>query len=413
MAVKASVQITISKVIDIHACYRYYKLQSSTLAKPSKPTKNPPDGWTDTEPSYVSGSTNTLYFVDCNIYSDMTFSYSEVSVSSSYEAAKAAWNKAKNAENTANDVDEKVGKVLRYDDIKVVLGKTGSNMALILKNDGVNIQKGDSNAASFQSDKLTLGNGFMKLGYNTDTNTTYLTSDVQGNMEIYLPETETEDANAMAGRLRFHSGDMYNSACIESGKAYLIAKSTDEDTDRSKVELSASDVVIKASNSFTYDIPVLEQGDCNKLIQSGKYYLANGSTNRPVDKNGWLESMLYSTDYCHQTYTTYTGEKYTRMMHAGTWDAWYSEPFSIWFTLPAFAANQNQRDVTIDLGRTMPDNYYRTFVSCQSVNVSFSTFVWLDWQIVTKTTSSITIRFWNEKSHAIAATSWALLVHPK
>lgn len=105
MAVKASVQITISKVIDIHACYRYYKLQSSTLAKPSKPTTNPPSGWSDTEPAYVSGSTNTLYFVDCNVYSDKTFNFSEVSVSSSYEAAKAAWNKAKNAQDTVDNLE--------------------------------------------------------------------------------------------------------------------------------------------------------------------------------------------------------------------------------------------------------------------------------------------------------------------
>lgn len=103
MAIKASAQITISKVIDIYACYRYYKLQSSTLTKPSKPTTNPPSGWSDTEPAYVSGSTNTLYFVDCNVYSDKSFSFSEVSKSSSYEAAKDAWNKADNAQNTAND----------------------------------------------------------------------------------------------------------------------------------------------------------------------------------------------------------------------------------------------------------------------------------------------------------------------
>lgn len=102
MVIKASAQITISKVIDIHACYRYYKLQSSTLAKPSKPTTNPPSGWSDTEPAYVSGSTNTLYFVDCNVYSDKSFSFSEVSKSSSYEAAKDAWNKANNA---IKDVD--------------------------------------------------------------------------------------------------------------------------------------------------------------------------------------------------------------------------------------------------------------------------------------------------------------------
>lgn len=104
MAVKASVQITISKVIDVYACYRYYKLQSSTLTKPSKPTTNPPSGWSDTEPAYVSGSTNTLYFVDCNVYSDGSFSFSEVSKSSSYEAAKDAWNKANNAQETVDNL---------------------------------------------------------------------------------------------------------------------------------------------------------------------------------------------------------------------------------------------------------------------------------------------------------------------
>ena len=105
MAIKASAQITISKVIDIYACYRYYKLQSSTLAKPSKPITNPPSGWSDTEPAYISGSTNTLYFVDCNVYSDKSFSFSEVSKSSSYEAAKDAWNKANNAQNTVDNLE--------------------------------------------------------------------------------------------------------------------------------------------------------------------------------------------------------------------------------------------------------------------------------------------------------------------
>lgn len=105
MAVKASIQITISKVIDVYAVYRYYKLQSSTLAKPSKPTANPPSGWSDTEPAYVSGSTNTLYFVDCNVYSDKTFSFSEVSKSSSYEAAKDAWNKANNAQESIDNLE--------------------------------------------------------------------------------------------------------------------------------------------------------------------------------------------------------------------------------------------------------------------------------------------------------------------
>lgn len=116
MAVKAKAEITISKIADIVSVTRYYLSQSSTATAPFKPTTNPPGGnWTTTEPTYTSGSTNTLYFVDLTVYSNklpdtnVNFSYSAVSKSSSYEAAKEAWNKANNAIKTANaaikDVD--------------------------------------------------------------------------------------------------------------------------------------------------------------------------------------------------------------------------------------------------------------------------------------------------------------------
>jgi len=98
MAVKAAGQITLSSVVDVLATYRYYLLQSSTAAIPSKPTTFPPaSAWDDTEPGYTEGSTNSLYTVDCTVFSDESFLYSSVSLSSSYEAAKAAYNRATNA----------------------------------------------------------------------------------------------------------------------------------------------------------------------------------------------------------------------------------------------------------------------------------------------------------------------------
>lgn len=102
----AKAEITIFNVIDILKVTRYYILKSSTASVPNKPTTNPPSGWTTTEPSYTSGSTNTLYFVDLTVFSDDSFSYSEVSKSSSYEAAKEAYNKAVNAQNSANQAQE-------------------------------------------------------------------------------------------------------------------------------------------------------------------------------------------------------------------------------------------------------------------------------------------------------------------
>lgn len=105
MAVKARATITLSFMVDVTAVYRYYKLQASTAAAPSVPTTVPPEGWTDAEPTYTENSTNTLYTVDLNVFSDDSFLYTPVSVSSSYEAAKTAYNKAVVAQNGVNDIN--------------------------------------------------------------------------------------------------------------------------------------------------------------------------------------------------------------------------------------------------------------------------------------------------------------------
>ena len=103
MAVKAKAEITLATIRDVQSVTRYYLLQSSTSSMPSKPTANPPTGsWVKTEPSYTSGSTNSLYLTDLTVFTDGSFSYSDVSLSSSYEAAKAAYNRAVAAEGTAS-----------------------------------------------------------------------------------------------------------------------------------------------------------------------------------------------------------------------------------------------------------------------------------------------------------------------
>lgn len=107
--VKGKAEITLSHIVDIESVTRYYLLRSSTTNIPAKPTSNPPGGnWTATEPSYSAGSTNTLYFVDCTVFTNGNFRYSSVSKSSSYEAAKQAYNKAVNAQNTANSTNNKI-----------------------------------------------------------------------------------------------------------------------------------------------------------------------------------------------------------------------------------------------------------------------------------------------------------------
>ena len=125
MEVKARAQITIQFIVDVKATYRYYMLRSSTLGVPSKPTtfspSSPPSGWDDTEPSYTEESTNSLYFVDCTVFSDDTFKYSEVSLSSSYEAAKKAYNKAKSAIEIADGITMSVSNGIPGNKASIVL----------------------------------------------------------------------------------------------------------------------------------------------------------------------------------------------------------------------------------------------------------------------------------------------------
>lgn len=160
---KAKDEITISKIIDIEKTARYYLLQSSTASVPSKPTTNPPGGsWSTTEPSYTSGSTSTLYFVDLTVMSDDSFSYSAVSKSSSYEAAKAAYNKASNVEKTVTDFKQtSEGWQMNWD--KILNGKdanTSKHTDYITFKDG-NIKLGDS----ISTKTLEVSNESVEISY--------------------------------------------------------------------------------------------------------------------------------------------------------------------------------------------------------------------------------------------------------
>ena len=162
MAVKAKAEITLATIRDVQSVTRYYLLQSSTSSIPSKPTANPPGGsWVKTEPSYTSGSTNSLYFTDLTVFTDSSFSYSDVSLSSSYEAAKAAYNRAVSAEGTANSASDKV------DNLQV----GGRN--LILNTEVERISPASSSLSAYVAPVPTIsiyGSGIMN---NTDDCFTY------------------------------------------------------------------------------------------------------------------------------------------------------------------------------------------------------------------------------------------------
>lgn len=98
--------------------------------------------------------------------------------------------------------------------------------------------------------------------------------------------------------------------------------------DSGNIYVSGRRIQLTADDSLTYNIPVVNANCDDLCVYGGRYYLGTESTNRPVNKNGWLEVKPYSGDtgqdsmYCHQVYVTYTGEIYKRTMSAGVWSNW-------------------------------------------------------------------------------------------
>ena len=153
MAVKATDQVTVVDMTDIQSVTTYYLLQASTLSAPAQPTVLNPSNWSTTEPTFTSGTTNTLYTCVRTLWGDGSqFSWGTVNVSSSYEAAKAAYNIANNAQNNLD-------AYIRADDNGIVVGRISGTCRAHMNTDG-SFKVEDANGtvlATYGSDAITLG----------------------------------------------------------------------------------------------------------------------------------------------------------------------------------------------------------------------------------------------------------------
>lgn len=81
-------------------------------------------------------------------------------------------------------------------------------------------------------------------------------------------------------------------------------------------------VPVHSKGGFTEDIKIIDNGDCNEMRTSGRYYMSTTSINKPGDANGWLTVQSYGSNYCYQEYVTSTGIKYYRMQDENGWGTW-------------------------------------------------------------------------------------------
>lgn len=287
---------------------RYYILQSSAAAAPSKPTTNPPpSGWDDTEPSYTSGSTNTLYFCDLTVFSDGTWAYSEVSKSSSYEAAKEAYNKAVSALTIAESADMKLASWCAENDDTLIEGSkiyTGSITALQIASNTITAEKlniKDLNAIGATIGGFTIGTSSL---YNGTTslagadNSVYLGLDgISCGTKFKVDKAGALTANdaAITGNTTI-TGNL-----ITNGNVLICSENMKEDPYSGYIEFLTSSIdinggqtlslratrgvdiggVLTVSDGISGDLTVTGQ-----IISTGRHTLANNTSVSFLNSSG-------------------------------------------------------------------------------------------------------------------------------
>lgn len=102
--------ISLASVTDIQGIYRFYHLGPD---KPDVPTSYPPSDtvWGRSEPEYTLGNTDNLYYVDCTLFVNLSFSYGLVQLSSDYEASKKVYADAlARIDNAVKITDSQINK---------------------------------------------------------------------------------------------------------------------------------------------------------------------------------------------------------------------------------------------------------------------------------------------------------------
>lgn len=102
--------ISLASVTDIQGIYRFYHLGPD---RPEVPTSYPPSDtvWSRTEPEYTLGNADNLYYVDCTLFGNLSFSYGLVQLSSDYEASKKVYADAlARIDNAVKITDSQISK---------------------------------------------------------------------------------------------------------------------------------------------------------------------------------------------------------------------------------------------------------------------------------------------------------------
>lgn len=351
----------VGKMGNTGATGKGIKSTSITYQAHSNGTTAPTGTWTDLVPAT---SAEKPY-----LWSRTILTYTDNTTSTTYSVG-----------STPDGVLEEIRKVLRYDNTKIVLGQDGEPTSLELTNEGLTVKSDLEDIISVTGENrevasdynpsgatftrrygkiinadgtiISCGNTVAENDYEIAEMVQYtgvdpllsgheagidITAKIAG-VDSGTNKTETDTAKISIYTIQNSRASVHSR--IDSvaewihfrGKQIKFYPTEELGIDAPSIGFKGKGIGLYPTEELELGIPVVT-GDCNKLTKSCTWYLGNGSTNRPLNQNGWLISRPYSTDYCHQTYITCTGGIYRRMMQAGKWGIWqggYANVKKLW-----------------------------------------------------------------------------------
>lgn len=351
----------VGKMGNTGATGKGIKSTSITYQAHSNGTTAPTGTWTDLVPAT---SAEKPY-----LWSRTILTYTDNTTSTTYSVG-----------STPDGVLEEIRKVLRYDNTKIVLGQDGEPTSLELTNEGLTVKSDSEDIISVTGENrevtsdynpsgatftrrygkivnadgtiISCGNTVAENDYEIAEIVQYtgvdpllsgheagidITAKIAG-VDSGTNKTETDTAKISIYTIRNSRASVHSR--IDSvaewihfrGKQIKFYPTEELGIDAPSIGFKGKGIGLYPTEELELGIPVVT-GNCNTLTKSCTWYLGNGSTNRPLDQNGWLISRPYSTDYCHQTYITNTGGIYRRMMRAGKWSIWqggYANVKKLW-----------------------------------------------------------------------------------
>lgn len=351
----------VGKMGNTGATGKGIKSTSITYQAHSNGTTAPTGTWTDLVPAT---SAEKPY-----LWSRTILTYTDNTTSTTYSVGA-----------TPDGVLEEIRKVLRYDNTKIVLGQDGEPTSLELTNEGLTVKSDSEDIISVTGENrevtsdynpsgatftrrygkivnadgtiISCGNTVAENDYEIAEIVQYtgvdpllsgheagidITAKIAG-VDSGTNKTETYTAKISIYTIQNNRAPLPSR--IDSvadwisfrGKQIKFYPTESFGIDGVSIGFKGKGIGLYPTEELELGIPVIT-GNCNTLTKSCTWYLGNGSTNRPLDQNGWLISRPYSTDYCHQTYITNTGGIYRRMMRAGKWSIWqggYANVKKLW-----------------------------------------------------------------------------------